>query len=54
MLSTYSQLQISTVRDINYKLTKRTLFILKFLNNLFTKIYNIFKANYSNKLNSNT
>jgi hypothetical protein len=54
MPGTYNQLQISIARDTNYKLTRETLSIFKFLNNLFTKIYNIFKANYSNRLNFNT
>ena len=53
MLGTYGQLQISTIGDTNYKLTKRTLFIFKFLNNPFIGIYNIFKANYGNKSNPN-
>ena len=53
MPGTYGQLQIGIVGDTNYKFTKRTLSILKFLNNPFTKIYNIFKANYGNRLNPN-
>ena len=53
MLGTYSQLQISIIRDTNYKFTEGTLSIFNFLNNPFTKIYNIFKANYGNRLNFN-
>ena len=53
MLGAYGQLQIGIIRDTNYKFTKGTLFIFKFLNNLFTGIYNIFKVNYGNRLNLN-
>ena len=54
MLGTYSRLQISIVGDINYELTKGTLSIFKFLNDPFIGIYNIFKVNYSNRLNPDT
>ena len=39
MLGTYGQLQISTVGDTNYKFTGGTLFIFKFLNDLFIKCH---------------